>query len=414
MITDEMKQYRNEIKYTVGSLDIIFEDGDIETILPGMVTHLYFERDFDNLYFPIFNISVAMMDILYERINDENETVRFRLKIIKNIYDNTGKYLRYEQYCNELFRCFTDKEKVIRDKPNRDDKISTEAQVSSDFSAIPRTFYLFTDDVLKCKKIFNLSIESATMTDLLVYLISNAGIKNLLMTKLNNQSSLSNLMLPSGNLVESIEYLNDLKGLYSKDMLLYFDITTAYLIDKTYKCTAWRKNEVKITHIHVSNQKNGDSQLVGQYISKDRKITHVFTHTDNMTINNTNVLHDQMKGNKIQLINAKNNSKSDISTDSSQIGDPNTRIITSKESNPYTAGIIETRLQENECVINVYFVGMDFESIAPNKEIILTYEDPTLNKMYGGNYRITSSVVTMKKDGEELKNECYAVIKRQK
>lgn len=413
MITEEMKQYRNEIKYTLGGLDILFENGDVESIQPGMVTHLYFEKDYDNLYFPIFNISVAMMDALYERINNENETVNFRVKILKNLYDNKGKFLKYEQYCNKTFRCFTDKEKVIKDNPNREDKIKTERTESSNLRAVPRIFYLFTDDVIKCKKIFNLSIESATMTDLLVYLIGNAGISNLLMSKLTNQSTLTDLMLPSGNLIESIDYLDDTMGLYDKGTLLYFDINNAYLIDKSTKCTSWRKNEVRVTHIHVANQKSGNSQLVGQYISKDRKQTHIFTHTNNVTINNKNVLHDQMSGNRIQIIDAKNNTKSDVSIQSSQIGEPNTKIITAKGSNPYTAEIMKTRLQENECILNVYFVGIDFDSLSPNKEIVLSYEDPEFNKIYGGNYRVSSSVITMKKDGEELKNECYAVLKRQ-
>lgn len=413
MITEEMKQYRNEIKYTLGGLDILFENGDVESIQPGMVTHLYFEKDYDNLYFPIFNISVAMMDDLYERINNENETVNFRVKILKNLYDNKGKFLKYEQYCNKTFRCFTDKEKVIKDNSNREDKIKTERMESSNLRSTPRIFYLFTDDVIKCKKIFNLSIESATMTDLLVYLIGNAGITNLLMSKLTNQSILTDLMLPSGNLIESIDYLDDTMGLYDKGTLLYFDINNAYLIDKSTKCTSWRKNEVRVTHIHVANQKSGNSQLVGQYISKDRKQTHIFTHTNNVTINNKNVLHDQMSGNRIQIIDAKNNTKSDVSVQSSQIGEPNTKIITAKGSNPYTAEIMKTRLQENECILNVYFVGIDFDSLSPNKEIVLSYEDPEFNKIYGGNYRVSSSVITMKKDGEELKNECYAVLKRQ-
>ena len=87
MITDEMRSYRNTIKYKVESMDILFENGDIESIDSGMIQHLYIEKDFDNLYFPIINISAVIKDELYHRINKENETVQFRLKIIKNIYD---------------------------------------------------------------------------------------------------------------------------------------------------------------------------------------------------------------------------------------------------------------------------------------------------------------------------------------
>ena len=60
-------------------------------------------------------------------------------------------------------------------------------------------------------------------------------------------------------------------------MTLFFDIETAYLIDKKkcFKCTAWRKNEVKITHIHIANQQSNDSQMNGFYV--DKKIENINT-----------------------------------------------------------------------------------------------------------------------------------------
>lgn len=118
MITDEMRSYRNTIKYKIESMDIIFENGDIEPIDSGMIMHIYMEKDYDSLYFPIFNVSAVMSDELYNRINKENETVQFRLKIIKNIYDLSNKLQKYELYCNKLFRCFMDKETIIKIKNN--------------------------------------------------------------------------------------------------------------------------------------------------------------------------------------------------------------------------------------------------------------------------------------------------------
>ena len=106
MITDEMREQKNIIKYKIDGFDILFENGDIEKIPPGMINHLYIEKDFDVLFFPLINVSMAMKDEVYERINREVETVQFRMKIIKNIYDKDFKFLKYELFCNGLFRCF--------------------------------------------------------------------------------------------------------------------------------------------------------------------------------------------------------------------------------------------------------------------------------------------------------------------
>ena len=122
MITNEMRTYKNLIKYKIDGFDILFENGDVEKIESGMISHLYIEKDYDNLYFPLINISVLMGDKLYNRINQESETVQFRLKIIKNIYDKDNKFLKYELYCNQLFRSFMEKKNIIKDNQQVEDK----------------------------------------------------------------------------------------------------------------------------------------------------------------------------------------------------------------------------------------------------------------------------------------------------
>ena len=80
-----------------------------------MVRHLYIERDYDNLYFPLINISVVMDDLIYHRIKQENDTVRFRVRIIRNIYNKDNELTKYELFCNKTFRCFMDKENIVKD-----------------------------------------------------------------------------------------------------------------------------------------------------------------------------------------------------------------------------------------------------------------------------------------------------------
>ena len=169
MITEEMRKYKNLIKYKVDNFDVIFKNGDIEKLNGDMVTHLYIEKDYDELYFPIVNVSIMMRDELYHRIKQENDTVKFRLRVVKNIYDQDMKFLKYELYCNEVFTCFKDKENVIEDNLNVEKKKETEGDSSVTLGNNTRDFYLFTDEITMCKKFFNLSIESATMSDLTIH-----------------------------------------------------------------------------------------------------------------------------------------------------------------------------------------------------------------------------------------------------
>lgn len=413
MITDEMRDNKINIKYKIENFDIIFENGDIEKIGPGMVRHLYIERDFDNLYFPLINVSVVMDDVIYQRIKQENETVQFRVRVIRNIYDVDGNMKNYELFFNKTFRCFMDKDNIIKDNERLDVKRNTDQAQHPSYVANPREFYLFLDDVIKCKKITNLSVENAQLTDLVVYLFNQCGIEKLLMSKLDNQMTVRNLIIPNGNLIENLTFLDETLGFYKKGMLLYFDIDNAYLIDKNALCTSWRPNEVRITHIHVANHISSDSQLNGQFTDKDRKQCHLFTHTDRVEIKNANIVNDQINGNSITVINAKNNSITNISGDTTQIGSANSNIVISKYSNSYANSIIETRLNESENICTMSFLGIDVDVFSPNKEIILTFEEPNLHKKYSGNYRILKLISTLRKDAEELVGEVQVILAKQ-
>lgn len=413
MITDEMRDNKINIKYKIENFDIIFENGDIEKIGPGMVRHLYIERDFDNLYFPLINVSVVMDDVIYQRIKQENETVQFRVRVIRNNYDVDGNMKNYELFFNKTFRCFMDKDNIIKDNERLDVKRNTDQAQHPSYVANPREFYLFLDDVIKCKKITNLSVENAQLTDLVVYLFNQCGIEKLLMSKLDNQMTVRNLIIPNGNLIENLTFLDETLGFYKKGMLLYFDIDNAYLIDKNALCTSWRPNEVRITHIHVANHISSDSQLNGQFTDKDRKQCHLFTHTDRVEIKNANIVNDQINGNSITVINAKNNSITNISGDTTQIGSANSNIVISKYSNSYANSIIETRLNESENICTLSFLGIDVDVFSPNKEIILTFEEPNLHKKYSGNYRILKLISTLRKDAEELVGEVQVILAKQ-
>lgn len=414
MITQEMRENKNLIKYRVDNFDVMFENGDIEKLNGDMVTHLYIEKDFDELYFPIVNISIMMRDELYHRIKQENETVQFRVRIIKNIYDQDFKFLKYELYFNEIFRCFKDKENVIEDNENVESKKSTEGDESVTLGNNTRDFYLFTDEVTKCKKFFNLSIESALLSDLLIYLIGETGINKLLMTKLENNPTLKDITVPSGNVIDAINYLNNLKSLYKKGMTLFFDVDTTYLIDRNYQCTAWRKNEIKITHVHVANKQSNDSQLNGYFINKDRKQTHVFANTDRLEVRNTNITSNQINGNKVRIIDSKAGSTQSVGGQTTSVIKNNDHLLTIKDGNAFAASELKVRMEENECICGITLIGVDTEVVSPNKEVLVTFEDSNLQKRYGGNYRISKTITILTKDAEELVGEVQVILKKQK
>lgn len=415
MITEEMRKYRTNIKYRVDTLVVLFDDGSTVEIEPGMVTSLFIEKDFDNLYFPIININVVMDDELYNAITQENETVKFRFRVDKVIHDANDDYVRYELFFNDLFICFSNKEVIVKDKSSIKNRKEIERTNSTQNTrANGRSFYLFKDDVIKCKENLNLSIKKATPQDLVLYMYNKVGIQKLLMSVPDNLKIILNTLVPTGNLIETINYINEHKGFFNKGLLMYFDIDVAYFIDKSSKCSSWRKNEVRITHLHISDEENYKSRLTGSYTDKDRKSTHIFTNTTNTKILNVGLLNDQLSGNNIVVVNNKTNSVENINPDTTQIGKSNIKYMISKEDNSFNINELKYRMEENECVVQTSILGIDIESLTPNKELLITFSDSELNKAYGGNYRISKEVFVLNKDGENLINTTECVFKKQK
>lgn len=260
----------------------------------------------------------------------------------------------------------------------------------------------------------NLSIKKATLQDLVLYMFYNAGITKLLMTIPDNLNIITNTLIPTGNLIECLCYLDKNKGFFNKGMLLFFDIDTAYFIDNNSKCTAWRKNEVRMTHIHISDDESFTSQLTGVYVDEDRKSSHIFANTTNTKIINMNILNDQLSGNNIIIINNKENKVDDIKSNTTQIGKSNTKYLVTKEDNQYTINELKYRMEENECIIQTVVLGIDISVLYPNKEFLITFTDTELNKNYGGNYRISKETFILRKDGENLTNTTECVFKKQK
>ena len=71
-------------------------------------------------------------------------------------------------------------------------------------------------------------------------------------------------------------------------------------------------------------------------------------------------------------------------------------------------------MEENECVVQTAILSIDIDLLTPNKEFLITFSNSELNKIYGGNYRISKEVFILKKDGENLINTSESIFKKQK
>lgn len=404
--------YSNNIKYEPESVLIVLKKETI-TVDASFITELMIEKNYDNDYFPITRLSVLLKVDVYKKIVAEKDTVKIRLKLKKNLYDKNNKFIKYTIVFNELFCFFTDDETPLMDKDSLELARKVEGENSPTNYKEVYNFYLFKEtEVTGCKNVIN-EVISGSIVDMAAFLFTKAGSKKVLMSPPDNTNSSNSLLIPALNVIQSFNYIEQKIGIYKKGMLLFFDYEHAYLIDKNYKCTAWKANEYKQTMIHVFNRNSQYTVTNGSYNYQKEKVTYLFTNTDSISMNNNSIVSNQLEGNKILLITPSENKSSTIVQSGSTRGTTNTKVMINKDTNSYLIESEKMRLTENNCTIQVSFINTDIDALTPNREFILKFEDLSINKTYGGKYRISSMLTLFKKDGNEFSSYTTCILKRQ-
>lgn len=404
--------YSNNIKYEPEEVLIVLKKETIK-VDPSFVIELMMEKNFDTDYFPVTKLSMMLKVDVYKKIISEKDTVKIRLKLRKNLYDKNNKFIKYSIIFNDLFCFFTDDETPLMEKESLELARKVEGENSPTNYKEVYGFYLFKEnEVTGCKKIVN-EVISGSIVDMAAFLFNKVGTKKVLMTPPDNTSISNNVLIPALNVVQTFNYIEQKIGMYKKGMLLFFDYEHAYLIDKNYKCTAWKSNENKQTMIHIFNRNSQYTIANGSYVNQKEKTAILFTNTDSVKMNNNSIISNQLEGNKVVLITPSKNSNSTIIQGGSTRGDTNIKVIVNKDSNKYLVESEKTRLDEHNCTIQISFVDTDIETFTPNKEFVLKFEDLTINKKYGGKYRLASTLTIFKKDGKEFVSYTTCLLKRQ-
>lgn len=412
MEISEIVTYSNNIKYEPEEVLIVLKKETI-TIDPSFIIELMMEKNFDTEYFPITKLSITLKIDIYKKIIDEKDTVKIRLKLRKNLYDKNNKFIKYSVVFNELFCFFTDEETALMNEEDLKETRKVEGENSPNNYREVYSFYLFKEaEVTGCKNIIN-EVITGSMVDMAAFLFNKAGCTKVLMSPPDNKNTTNNLLIPTLNVIQSFNYIEQKIGMYKKGMLLFFDYEFAYLIDKNYKCTAWKANEYKQSLIYVFNRNSQFTVANGAYDYQREKTTYLFSNIDSISINNKSIISNQLDGNNILLINPSKNTKTTISTNSVTRGNSNTKVVVNKDNNTYLIESEKMRMVENNCTIQITFMNTDISAFTPNRQFTLKFEDLSINTNYGGKYRISSVLNLFKKDGNEFIAYTTCILKRQ-
>ena len=416
MKLEDIIKYVEYVKYEVTNLTIVLSEKTIE-ITPAFVSEIILEHDYENLYTPMFSLSVSLSQEEYKQIVADKENVKFIVKIDKVYYNDEKTKLRTETFINDTFCSHIMDETPLMEQDLID--ITKNVYKSSPDEKTPmdlektRDFWLFKDEHIKAGNTdVNMVIKSGTVNDILAQLLYQAGLKKVLMTPANNKKKIKNMMIPLMSTVKAIDYLQQIKGIYNKGVLFFMDFKHTYLIDKNAYCTAWVPNEYKITNIYIFSQKSQFNSIIGQYNDKDSKEANIFTNSESIDITNKSLINNAIYGNRMLLINPKSDKISSIEPELIQRGSSNTVVNIQKHTNSYLKNSDKIALIENEYSVKVILKDVDLESLTPNKCFKVIFQNTSLNEKYGGTYRISHMLTTFRKMGEEFDSDTICELKK--
>jgi len=400
-IPNNMRTY----KYTIESMDILFpEEIEPTKINPNFIKGILLEHDFDNDYFPVFKLSVSIEPKVYFKILSNKLKVRFRIRMQKYSYDVNKDFQFKKDVFNTVFCVFMDE-----DTPYFDEKSYNESKKVERSEITPRdlsniySFYLFKEsDLDNSKKIVNNVITSSTLIDTVVYLLSTCGMRNVLMTPLENKKVFKEILLPPLTLLNNLLYLNQQYGFYTKGALIFFDLMAMYIIDCNSKCTAFQKEEYKRTIFTIKELTDPNIFTPGSFVSDIEKENYINITPDNINIYSNSVVADQIIGNNFIIIDPKQGSVQNIKPETVQRGVGTYQVLVNNYGNEYSNNDVKNRKIENNTVININISDFDMEAVTPNKEFVFIFDNSKINSTYSGSYRLTKRVIQFKLEGTEF------------
>lgn len=391
-------------EYAPESLRIIVGK-DITEVEPGNISRFNIIKDYDDSFFPVIHIGVVLDKKKYNNIVKNSTTVSIQLKMRRIIETSTSKIK--EEFINKIFVVYIDNASPYTGEKEDDNKAritKTANEDGSDSSKLGDAtydFFLF-DDVIneKTLTLFNAVFTSANVTDIIGATFTQLGFSNILMEKLDNNSTYNEVVIPPLPIVKVIQYLDSMYGLYKEPSLLFFDTNINYLISKSSKSNAYRKKETMKVILHVRSISSSEAKNGGYFYDPKEDTYTLDVDSATFSVLNNTIINDQIDGNGRILVNPSSNSVSTVSPNTIQRGKPNLKVMTLKyTTNKFLESQIASSIEEESAILSMSLASVDIDILTPNKNFIIKFEDSAIDKEYGGKYRIIKLISSGTKRG---------------
>lgn len=397
-----MKIYR----YNIEAFDILLPGSDPVKVESSQINSILIEKDYDRSFFPVIGLNLMLDTSVYQLIIANKLTVRFRLRLQKYIYDENQNFQVKKDVVNAIFCIFENENTPYMDKSmyDRTKEMTDTDKTPQSISGEQQELFLYKEkDVLGAHQVMNAVLSQATMSDAITYLLSSSGFTSgVLMSPLDNQQSYPEVIIPPFTLLGSLDHLEAQYGFYSRRALLFFDLDRIYFIKQQSKPTAWASQEYTKTIFNIKKPINSDNFSQGTYEDTAEKTFYINIPPTAISMFSPSITNDIMEGNNLIVVTPGTGSVTRVNPNTVQMGKGTSKVLIDNLANRYAVDAERIRREEAGNMISLMIGDHDIEAISPNKQFMFTFEDVEIQRNHGGTYRISKSVITLVKQGEEF------------
>jgi len=410
-INFDLNQYKYEI-----SFGCIFNSDNSYLELKDAIVRLTIHSLYEEYVYPVIQAELIMNrpDMLNIQRNFEEIKFKINIKRCKATEEDKPSVSMSERFVNNKILLPIDMDMNVVDQVR-----NKETAVDNDYKI---TLDMMPQELLEVNKsLIGAILNNVTMEDVIYYCYGRvASSKKLLFNKPDNVKVYKQVILPSLNLTNTIEYLQKVYGIYSSGIRIYFDFNKYYLLSKDVynKEVVGVSGEHRNVYVYLNDKRDKSMNKNGSANDKpnNRYVIELPTVGNNEV---KDVSSREIKGESIKFLSnncgtPENRSgdgswKAGLTSESkgginSNVGNKKQRLYYNNYSNPYNEEefITDTARNIHELVLPVS--GLDLDVITPNKNYYIEYTNKDY-KLFTGSYHLTNIIYSYSLESNTNNNE---------
>jgi len=375
-------------RYIVDSC-IFLINGEAISLDQRCITGIEIHNNYMKDVFPIFKINFMLESSVYYKVLNNKTNLKLKLKIQKynKNYNGSERSLR-KNYINDTFITIDDTDDVDRevdlDLLEKIRGASSDNEMNKYDTSLELYFYR-EETATGVKKQLNDILQNVNMSSILGYLFGESGIKNALVSPLENNKTYKVMHLPPLTINKMIAHLDAAYGFYKAGSMIFFGLDRTYILNFKGGCTAFERNEKKETCVFIPKTTSVQNASGGTIETDPNKHCINWLY-DQVNFQNASVSSDVIKGSDALVVKPSTAGKTKSSSKTTTNGNSNTAIIDDEAENPWLDTTFTAQSTANSLIIYGAMADIDVDALTPNKKFTLIFEDQALTNKYKGTY----------------------------